>query len=126
MIKTPMIYIDRMTFREIIRITCAILRNNFFYGEDLLKRFLAYFTDEFSSALLNFVDTSEEHVKNCLSRSHFARFEFTCYFASNVIRDILIHGFNFSESELKAFDNIVSKYGDRPNENRSRRPSTHH
>jgi hypothetical protein len=126
MTKTPMMFIDRMTFREIVRITCAILRNHFFYSEELIKRFLAYFTDEFTSALVNFLDTSENHVKKSLCCSRLARFEFTCYFSSSVIRDILIFDFNFNERELKAFDNIVSKYGDRPNEKQSQCPRTNY
>jgi len=120
MIQTPMILIERITFREIIRISCAILRNNFFYGDDLLKKFLTIFTDEFSTALIHFRDTAEKRMISNLLYSLEARFNFTCYFQSKIIRDVLINEFDFSEKELQAFENIVSKYaGDNANENQS-------
>jgi len=127
MIQTPMILIERITFREIIRISCAILRNNFFYGDDLLKKFLKIFTDEFSSALVQFKDTAEKRMISNLLYSLEARFNFTCYFQSKIIRDVLIHDFDFSEKELQAFENIVSKYvGDNANENQSGCTRTHY
>ena len=120
MIQTPMILIDRITFREIIRISCAILRNNFFYGDDLLKKFLTIFTDEFSSALVHFRETAEKRTISNLLYSLETRFNFTCYFQSKIIRDVLINDFDFSEKELQAFENIVSKYaGDNANEDQS-------
>jgi hypothetical protein len=123
MIKTPMMLIDRQVMREIIRITCSILRNNFFYDEELLKEFMAVFTDEFSSALIDFRDSAEKPIISNLIRSQLARFSFTCYFQSKIIRDILMYDFDFNEKELQAFENIVSKYaGDNPYENQSRRP----
>jgi hypothetical protein len=127
MTKTPMSLIDRLTFREIVRISCAILRKNFFYSDDLLKEFVMIFTDEFSSALINFRNTAEKLVLTNLLCSYEARFNFTCYFQAKVIREILIYDFNFSEKELRAFENIVSKYaGDNANENQSRCPRTHY
>lgn len=126
MIQTPMILIDRITFREIIRISCAILRNNFFYGDDLLKKFLVIFTDEFSHALIHFKETAERRTISNLLYSLEARFNFTCYFQSKIIRDVLIYDFDFSEKELLAFENIVSKYvGDNVNEDQSRCTRTH-
>lgn len=127
MIQTPMILIDRTTFREIVRISCAILRNNFFYGDDLLKKFLTIFTDEFSSALVHFKDTAERRTISNLIYNLEARFTFTCYFQSKVIRDVLIDDFDFSERELQAFQNIVSKYaGDNANEDQSGCKRTHY
>jgi hypothetical protein len=124
---TPMILIDRLTFREIVRITCAILRNNFFYSEDLLKEFLAVFIDEFSSALIHFRTTADKRTISNLLYSYEARFTFTCYFQSKIIRDVLIYDFDFSEKELQAFENIVSKYaGDSANENQSRCARTYY
>lgn len=120
MTQTPMILIDRITFREIIRISCAILRNNFFYGDDLLKKFLTIFTDEFSCALIHYKETAERRTISNLVCNLEARFTFTCYFQSKIIRDVLIQDFDFSEKELRAFENIVSKYaGDNANENQS-------
>ena len=126
MTKTPMVLIDRITFREIIRISCAILRNNFFYGDDLLKKFLIIFTDEFSNALIHFRDTAEKREISNLLYSLEARFAFTCCFQSKIIRDVLKYDFDFSEKELQAFENIVSKYaGDNANENQSGCARTH-
>ena len=126
MMQTPMILIDRITFREIVRISCAILRKNFFYSEELLKKFVVIFTDEFSHALVHFRNTAEKRMISNLLYSLEARFAFTCYFQSKIIRDVLIYDFDFSEKELQAFENIVSKYvGDSANEDQSRCPRTH-
>jgi hypothetical protein len=127
MINTPMLLIDRAIMKEIIRITCSILRNNFFYDEDLMKEFIAIFTDEFSSALINFRDQAGQLTLSNLKYSHSARFDFTCYFQSKIIRDILMYDFDFNEKELQAFENIVSKYaGDSANEEQSRHSRTHY
>lgn len=116
MTKTPMMLIDRTALREILRITFSILRNNFFYGEDHLKEFLVNFTDDFSTALMDFSDTAETYILNTLQTSRSTRFSFTCLFSSRVIQGILINDFNFNEMELQAFDNVVSKYaGNKPN-----------
>jgi hypothetical protein len=108
---TPISFIDKSALREILRITFSILRNNFFYEEDLLKDFLVNFTDDFSTAIIDFGDTAEKDVLHNLYSSRSTRFDFTCYFASEVIRDILTYDFNFNEIELQAFQNIISKYG---------------
>ena len=122
-----MMLIDRMTLREIIRITCAILRNHFYYGEEFLKEFLSNFTDDFSIALMEFGDTAGPNVVSDLVSSRRKRFDFTCLFSGRVIRDILIHDFDFNELELQAFENIVSKYsGDQPNEKQSRHKRTYY
>jgi hypothetical protein len=107
---TPMSLIDRATLREILCITCSILRNNFFYNEDHLKEFLVNFTGDFSTALTDFGDTAERYVINTLRASRSTRFCFTCLFSSRVIREILIQDFNFNEMELQAFENVISKY----------------
>lgn len=112
MTDTAMSLIDRTTLREILRITCSILRNNFFYSEDHLKDFLVNFTGDFSMVLIDFKDTAEQYVLNALQASKSTRFCFTCLFSSRVIRDILIHDFNFSEIELQAFENVISKYSE--------------
>jgi hypothetical protein len=57
------------------------------------------FTDEFSSALIHFRDTAEKRTLSNLLYSYEARFAFTLYFQSKIIRDILIYDFNFSEKE---------------------------
>lgn len=102
--------VDRSALRDILRITFSILRNNFFYGEDHLKKFLTNFSDDFTTAIIDFGDTAEKRVLNNLFSSRSTRFSFTCLFASEVIRDILMHDFNFNEYELQAFENIISKY----------------
>lgn len=111
MTNTPLSFVDKSALRDILRITFSILRNNFFYGEELLKNFLNNFTDDFSTAIIDFGDTAEKYVLHNLCSSRSTRFDFTCYFASEVIRDILTHDFNFDEHELQAFENIISKYG---------------
>lgn len=118
-----MTILDRATLREIIRITCAIMRNNFFYDEETLKDFLIFFTDDFSDALIDFGSSADREIICDLYSSRAVRFDFTCYFASKVIRRILIQDFHFSEQELQAFENIVSKYtGDNLNENQPKYP----
>jgi hypothetical protein len=110
MTKSPMKLIDRATLRGILRVTFSVLRNNFFYSEDHLKDFLQLFSDDFSTALVDFGDNAELHILNNLYYSRYRRFDFTCYFASEVIRDILVHDFHFNEMELQAFENVMSKH----------------
>jgi hypothetical protein len=109
-IETPMKLIDRAALREILRITCNILRNNFFYSEDHLKKFTAYFADDFSTALMGFRHTAEAFILNTLQASRSTRFIFTGSLSSRVIREILINDFHFNELELQAFENVISKY----------------
>jgi hypothetical protein len=110
MTRTPMMLIDRETLRGILQVTFSVLRNNFFYGEDQLKSFLQLFSDDFSTALMDFGDSAEVHILSNLYHSRSTRFDFTCYFASEVIRDVLIEDFHFNELELQAFENVMSKY----------------
>lgn len=110
MTKSPMMLIDRATLRGILRVTFSVLRNNFFYSEDHLKDFLQLFSDDFSTALIDFGDSAELHILNNLYHSWTRRFDFTCYFASEVIRDVLINDFHFNEMELQAFENVMSKH----------------
>lgn len=112
MIQSPMSLVDRAALREILCITCSILRNNFFYSEDHLKELLVNFTGDFSTILVDFGDRAETYVLNSLRLSRTMRFNFTCLFSSRVIREILIHDFDFNEMELQAFENIISKYAE--------------
>lgn len=110
MTESPIMLIDRPSLRMILRMTFSILRNNFFYDEDQLKDFLHLFSDDFSTALMDFGDNAEKHILQKLTYSRATRFNFTCYFASEVIRDVLIDDFHFNETELQAFENVMSKY----------------
>jgi hypothetical protein len=110
MTQSPMMLIDRETLRGILRMTFGVLRNNFFYGEDQLKSFLQLFSDDFSTALIDFGDNAELHILKNLYHNRSRRFDFTCYFASEVIRDVLIDEFHFNEMELQAFENVMSKH----------------
>ena len=110
MTKSPMMLIDRALLRDMLRVTFSVLRNNFFYGEDHLKEFLQSFSDDFSTALIDFGGHAELHILNNLYYNRATRFDFTCYFASEVIRDVLIDDFHFNELELQAFENIASKH----------------
>ena len=111
MTKSPMMLIDRATLRGILRVTFSVLRNNFFYSEDHLKDFLTIvFRRLFYSSNCDFGDSAELHILNNLYHSWTRRFDFTCYFASEVIRDVLINDFHFNEMELQAFENVMSKH----------------
>ena len=110
MTNSPIKLIDRATLRGILRLTFGILRNNFFYGEDQLKSFLQLFSYYFSDALIYFGYSAEKHILERLACSRAVRFDFTCYFASEVIRDVLMHDFYFNEMELQAFENVMSKH----------------
>ena len=110
MTKSPMMLIDRALLRDILRVTFSVLRNNFFYGEDHLKGFLQSFSDDFSTALIDFGGHADLHILNSLYHNQARWFDFTFYFVSEVIRDVLIDDFYFNEMELQAFENVMSKY----------------
>lgn len=96
--------------KEILGVTCNILRKNFYYDDSDMVRFVRIFTERISRELSNFEVLGSPAVIRELRSDSVARLYFTCYFVSAHLRDIFIHDMHFSEQELSAFDSILPKY----------------
>jgi hypothetical protein len=104
-----MIY-DQYMLKAIVTVTCAILRNNFFYSDERISWFINMFTDEIANELDFFETFAEQYILEELRTDRLARFHFTCYFTSTNLRRVFINDMHFSEQELYAFENILPKY----------------
>jgi hypothetical protein len=96
--------------KELLHVTCTILKDNFYYDNDALDRFLYTFKEHMTVELIEFGLNTEREVLAELHHSYRARWHFTCYFISAHMREIFLHTMHFSEQELFAFDNILPKY----------------
>jgi hypothetical protein len=101
---------DPQLMKAIIKITCSVLRDNFFYSDESIASFINTFTDDMANALDEFEAFAEESIINELHRDRLARFHFTCYFTSVNLRFIFINKMHFTEQELQAFENLLPKY----------------
>jgi hypothetical protein len=101
---------DAVVLKEIIKVSCHILRENFFYDDENLGIFINTFTDEIGRELDFFASNADSLIVNRLHRDRLARLHFTCYFASAHLREIFIEKMHFSEQELVAFEGILPKY----------------
>jgi hypothetical protein len=104
--------LDRQIFKEILLITCAIFKNNFFYDKESIERFLKIFTEIIKGECEIFDRFADENIRLRLKYDHDARKEFTAYFVSIHLREIMIEHLNFSEMELQAFENVLPKYSE--------------
>ena len=117
---------DRLTMKEILQVTCAILHKNFFYDEECLARFLDDFTDDICEELDLFEIHAARNIINELRFDQLARVHFTCYFVSAHLRHTFIHKLHFTDQELHAFESILPKYtGENRYENPKRCTRTH-
>ena len=105
-----MAILDNTLTKEILLVTCSILKKNFFYEDTSLVKFL----DNITVDLIRELDYLETHAdQNILDKLHHdsaTRLYFTCYFVSSHIHNIFINDLHFSEQELQAFESILPKY----------------
>lgn len=111
---------DPTMMKSLVRITCMILRENFFYSEEQLAKFLQIFTEDAGNDLNYFEEYGDEDIIDELRHDLLARLHFTCYFTSVHVRQIFLNKLHFSEQELQAFQNILPKYLGEPHERKSR------
>jgi hypothetical protein len=96
--------------KEMLRITCSILGEYFYYDKKEIKPFLDDFADDFVDDLTEFMQTADPEIIDELKRFSKSRFYFTCYFTSEILHRNLVEKLHFSEQELLAFENILPKY----------------
>lgn len=111
---------DPTMMKSLVRITCMILRDNFFYSEEEVAKFLHMFTEDAGNNLDYFLEYGDEDIVDELKRDLLARLHFTCYFTSVHVRQIFLNKMNFTEQELQAFQTILSKHLGEPHERKSR------
>lgn len=102
--------IDFKLTENIMRVTCLILQNNFFYGEESLARFLSNFHARLEADYHKIDKNADEQFKKQMNTDRIARKDFTAYFASYHLHDCLVEDCFFSDVELSLFENILPKY----------------
>jgi hypothetical protein len=102
--------LDENVVKGILRITCSILRDNFFYSEEALGRFLDIFADLVSEEVEYCACYMDEGYQLRLKYDKQERKEFTCYFITCQVHDILVDFLYFSDLELDAFQDFLPRY----------------
>jgi hypothetical protein len=102
--------IDFKLLESVMKITCLILQNNFFYDEGSLARFLTNYHERVETEYHKLEDHADDHFRSQMLCDRVARKHFTAYFASYHLHDTLVEDCHFSEIELDLFENILPKY----------------
>lgn len=103
--------LDGDIVKGILSVTCDIFIKNFYYDKESLGRFLNIFNDIVGHEI-EFFASCIENREYCeiLQYDPNARKEFTCYFISMNLHDIMVHDLHFTDQELDCFDCILPKY----------------
>jgi hypothetical protein len=102
--------LDKTMFKAILRITCTILEDNFFYDKMALKRFLDNFHEVMENEYLLLESSVDKDFRLCMKYDLCAKKHFTSYFLSFHLHDILVERLFFSDLELQMFENILPKF----------------
>lgn len=105
-----LLVLDREILQDIMTVTCTILQNNFFYSEPVLSRFVDTMADVLGDEMEALDEWIDQDFKMTMKYDRLARKEFTCYFVSDHLHDVLVYDMHFSDQELDAFENILPKY----------------
>jgi hypothetical protein len=105
-----LLVLDREILHNIMTVTCSILQNNFYYCEDVLIRFVETFADVLEDEMEALDEWIDRDFKMTMKYDGLARKEFTCYFVSAHLHDVLVYDLHFTDQELDAFENILPKY----------------
>jgi hypothetical protein len=103
-------YLDLALIREILMISCTILKDNFFFDDDALVKFLNQFQLKVVDEYIRFEETCDEQFKDELENDFLLQGYFTSYFTSLQLQRVMINDFHFEEIELRLFENILPKY----------------
>jgi hypothetical protein len=102
--------IDFKLLENVMKVTCLILQNNFFYSEGCLALFLNDFQDRLEFHYHKLEDQADNCFRIQMKNDRIARKNFTAYFVSYHLHDTLVEDCHFSEIELDLFENILPKY----------------
>lgn len=105
-----LLVLDREILQNIVTVSCSILQNNFYYSEEVLTRFVDVLGDVLGDEMEALEEWIDYEFKMSMKYDVLARKEFTCYFVSSNLHDVLVYDLHFSEQELDAFENILPKY----------------
>ena len=120
--------IDEEATRAMLRISCSILENTFFYDKASIGRFLTIFGDVMATEIIDFQEWANDEFLAHLNTNTQAKMFFTCYFVSVNLHHIFVKHLFFNDTELEIFDSYINKYSGekRPNELQSRNERTHY
>lgn len=102
-----MLLLDREMYKGILRISTSILKTYFFYDDECLERFWACFGDTIEEEYLYFDENADYGFKVQLQYDLKLRRDWTCYFVSFHLHDILMDQLHFTELELDCFENLL-------------------
>jgi hypothetical protein len=102
--------LDKAVLKSILSISCSILQKHFFYCNDSIARFLEIFTDVVGEELECSDDWMDQRFKNQLKHDILARKDFTCYFVTCMLHEILTEDLFFSPFEMTMFQNFLPRY----------------
>ena len=119
--------IDVESTKVMLRISCSILQDTFFYDTASIERFLHIFGDVMANEIIEFQEWADDDFLAELNTNPQSKMFFTCYFVSVNLRHIFVNHLFFNETELEIFDSYINKYSGvkRPNELQPRNERTH-
>lgn len=102
--------LDNEIYQGILFVTTKILKDNFFYSNECLDRFFTIYTEVMTDEYEQFECTACMDFKYNLDTDPELKRDFTSYFVSTNLHDILVHDLHFNDLELFAFDNLLPEY----------------
>ena len=119
--------IDIESTKIMLKISCSILQDTFFYDTASIERFLDIFNDVIANEIVEFQNWADDDFLAELNTNPQSKMFFTCYFVSVNLRHIFVNHLFFNETELEIFDSYINKYSGvkHPNELQPRNQRTH-
>lgn len=107
-----MLLLDARATKTMLRISCHILKQQFFYDTDGVSRFLTLFERIATDDLIKFEDHADQDTLDMIACDRATRLDFTIYFVSCNMHDILKHYLFFNDAELRIFESYIPKYAE--------------
>lgn len=102
--------LDIEVCQDILCVTAQILREYFLYSQELLGKFIDVFISKMKAEHAKLERAAYPEIIDFLRYNLINRKDFTSYFVSYHLHDVLVDDFFFSEEELQMFDNILPKF----------------
>lgn len=102
--------LDTEICQGILQVTTRILREYFFYDSECLGRFIDAFIAKIKEEYSRLKLAAHQEMIDFLAYDPLGKKQFTSYFVSYHLHDVLVDDFNFTDEELQMFDNILPKF----------------
>ena len=104
-----MFLLDKEIFTGILRITCSILKYNFFYDDYCIARYINKFSRVMEKEYADFFQAADIELKTFLKYNDKAKQTFTSDFMCYHLHYIFVDYLFFSDQELDLFNIILTK-----------------